>query len=192
MSEEEGQDEALEVLEEYDQEERDYDPALESLSTEEGIKQRLLPSRWNSARTMEAFNDDGTIRKIIKARKSTFVHHLIHLDGKKFDFSGRDYLLPVYDRNDQDVLLKTARQVEKSTFLANNLNVSSVVTPYNKSLYVSPSHTQTRQFSSEKLKPVIERSPYIKTYFQDSSVSQQVFEKGFTNSTRLPQISPRP
>lgn len=68
-----------------------------------------------------------------------------------------------------------------TTFLANNLVVDSVVLNYNKSLYVSPSHTQTRQFSSEKLKPAIERSPLIKTYFQDSSVSMQVFEKGFTN-----------
>ena len=68
-----------------------------------------------------------------------------------------------------------------TTYLANNLVIDSVVLNYNKSLYVSPSHTQTRQFSSEKLKPAIERSPLINTYFQDSSVSCQVFEKGFTN-----------
>jgi len=70
-----------------------------------------------------------------------------------------------------------------TTFLANNLVVSSVVQPYNKSLYVSPSHTQTRQFSNEKLRPAIEKSPFIKRYFQDHSVSTQVFEKGFTNGS---------
>jgi intein/homing endonuclease len=70
-----------------------------------------------------------------------------------------------------------------TTSLANHLVVRSVVKPYNKSLYVSPSHTQTRQFSSEKLKPAIERSPFIMRYLQDSQVSSQVFEKGFTNGS---------
>lgn len=135
------------------------------------------------AKFMEAINADGTIRKIIRARRSDFVHNLIHLDGKKFDFTGRDYLRPVYDRDDKRVLLKTARQVEKTTYVGNNLTVTSVVMPYNKALYVSPSHTQTRQFSNEKLRPAIEKSPLIKRYFQDSSISTQVFEKGFTNGS---------
>jgi len=60
-----------------------------------------------------------------------------------------------------------------------------VVRPFNKSLYVSPSHTQTRQFSNEKLRPAIEKSPLIKKYFQDSFVSTQVFEKGFTNGSYI-------
>jgi intein/homing endonuclease len=72
-----------------------------------------------------------------------------------------------------------------TTFLGNNLVISSVVRPYNKALYVSPSHSQTRQFSNEKLKPVLEQSPLIKRYFQDSFVSQQVFEKGFTNGSYI-------
>lgn len=72
-----------------------------------------------------------------------------------------------------------------TTFLANNLTVTSVVLPYNKALYVSPSHTQTRQFSNEKLRPAIEKSPLIRKYFQDSSVSTQVFEKGFTNGSYI-------
>jgi len=136
-----------------------------------------------SARVMASFNADGTVRTHIKARKTDFVRTLIHLDGKNFNFEGREYLAPVYNRSDKRILLKTARQVEKSTFLANNLVVTSSVIPFNKSLYVSPSHTQTRQFSSEKLKPAIEKSPLIWRYLQDSTVSNQVFEKGFTNGS---------
>src|ERR1035437_10008476 len=137
----------------------------------------------HAAQVTRRFNEDGTIKNIIKARKSPFVHTLVHLSGQKFDFKGRGYLIPLYDRRDRQILLKTGRQVEKTTFLANNLTADSVIIPYNKSLYVSPSHTQTRQFSNEKLKPAIEGSPLIKKYFQDSSVSQQVFEKGFTNGS---------
>lgn len=70
-----------------------------------------------------------------------------------------------------------------TTMLGNNMTIKSVVLPYHKSLYVSPSHAQTRQFSNEKLKPVLEKSPFVKKYFQDTSVSTQVFEKGFTNGS---------
>ena len=142
-----------------------------------------VPALTTVAKVATAFNSDGTIRSLVKAPKSAFVHNVVYLDGKKFDFVGREYLMPIYNRNDPRILLKTARQVEKSTFLANNLTINSVVRPYNKALYVSPSHTQTRQFSSEKLKPAIERSPLIWKYLQDNNVSNQVFEKGFTNGS---------
>lgn len=72
-----------------------------------------------------------------------------------------------------------------TTYLGNNLTVLSIVKPWNKSLYVSPSHTQTRQFSNEKLRPAIESSPLIRKYFQDNKVSNQVFEKGFTNGSYI-------
>jgi hypothetical protein len=133
----------------------------------------------------KSLNEDGTSKTKIKASRSSFVRNLIYLNGEKFDFKGREYLIPIYDRDDKEVLLKTSRQVEKTTFLANNLVINAVCKPWSKSLYVSPSHTQTRTFSSEKLKPAIEKSPLIKQYFQDSGVSQQVFEKGFTNGSIL-------
>ena len=144
-----------------------------------------LPSRKTVASVLSKINEDGSLKKVIRARKSDFVRNLIYLDGGKFDFTGRDYLRPIYDRNDPQILLKNARQTEKTTFLANNLTVSAVVQPFNKALYVSPSHTQTRQFSNEKLRPAIEKSPLIAKYYQDSKVSSQVFEKGFTNGSYI-------
>lgn len=155
-------------------------------SDQEGQLYNDTPNQitWTkAAQCQELFNSDGTIKKVIKARKSTFVGTILHLNGEKFSFEGRDYLLPIYDSGYRDILLKTARQVEKTTFLGNNLVTDSVVVPYNKSLYVSPSHTQTRQFSNEKLRPVLEQSPMISKYFQNSAVSSQVFEKGFANGS---------
>lgn len=144
-----------------------------------------LPDLRTVVKVTQAYNKDGTVKKILKAPKSDFVANLIYLDGAKFSFEGRHYLRPIYDRDDKSILLKTSRQVEKTTFLANNLVVTSAIKPYSKSLYVSPSHTQTRQFSNEKLRPALEKSPIIKRYFQDTSVSTQVFEKGLTNGAYI-------
>lgn len=135
------------------------------------------------ARITHTHNDDGSTKTKIVAKKTAFVSALIHLDGGNFSFKGREYLDPIYNRNDSEILMKNARQTEKSTYLSNDLVIKSLVRPFNKSLYVSPSHQQTRQFSSEKLKPIIDNSPLIKAYFQDFSVSQQVFEKGFLNGS---------
>jgi hypothetical protein len=87
-------------------------------------KDLQLPSALHAARINELFNDDGTVRKLIRARKSAFVHNLIHLDGKKFDFTGRRYLEPIYDRSDQRILLKTARQVEKCLVASSQCTLS--------------------------------------------------------------------
>ena len=167
----------------YDESE-DY--SLNVYDYDDSYKQRATRSAIDmSERIWESLNKDGTLKRHIKAKKTEFVSKLLYLNGSPFSFKGREYLSPIYNSTDNNILLKTSRQVEKTTFLGNNLVVDSIVIPYNKSLYVSPSHTQTRQFSNEKLKPVIEQSPFIANYLQDSFVSTQVFEKGFTNGSYI-------
>lgn len=128
---------------------------------------------------------EGVKFRAFKAHKTAWIHNLLHLNGQKFDFTGRDYLLPIYNAPFREVLLKTARQVEKSTLLANNMAIMCAINAFFKCLYVSPSHMQTRQFSNEKLKPVLEQSPLLARYLIDNQVSQQVFEKGFTNGAMM-------
>lgn len=153
-------------------------------------------SEWNvpSARVVEetqkllireAIGKDGTRQRVMEATPSGWISSLIYLNGSPFSFTGRDYLLPIYNSGLPRVLLKTGRQVEKSTLLANSLVVNSAVRPFFKSLYVSPSHSQTRQFSNEKLKTAMEQSPFISRYLINHMVSSQVFEKGFANGSMI-------
>lgn len=137
----------------------------------------------DKVKTKVIYDKSGRRKTIMQAPKTAWIHNLIHLNGEKFDFTGREYLLPIYNTNDKEILLKTARQVEKSTLLANELTVMACLIPYFRNMYVSPSHVQTRTFSNDKLKPVLERSPMISRYMQDNKVSTQVFEKGFTNGS---------
>lgn len=160
--------------------EDDLDSEQEASEYQDNV---ALASPRQVAHITKAVNEDGTFKTVIKASRSDFVSKMLYLNGKPFSFEGRDYLLPVYNRPHRNILLKTSRQVEKSTFLGNFLAINSSIRPYNKSLYVAPSHSQTRQFSNEKLKPSIENSPLIKKYLQDSFVSTQVFEKSFTNGS---------
>ena len=171
----------MEEFDEHTQEENDYCDAPPPIKADEKSARLVM----DFAKVRKELNQDGSTKTIIKSRKSTFVSKLLYLNGAPFSFEGRNYLMPIYDGVDKNILLKTGRQVEKTTFLGNNLVVDSAVVPYNKSLYVSPSHTQTRQFSNEKLRPAIEQSPLIKKFLQNHTVSCQVMEKGFTNGAYI-------
>src|SRR5574343_181442 len=76
-----------------------------------------------SERIWESLNKDGTLKRHIKAKKTEFVSKLLYLNGSPFSFKGREYLSPIYNSTDNNILLKTSRQVEKTTFLGNNLVV---------------------------------------------------------------------
>lgn len=137
----------------------------------------------NAFKVHQTFLTKNGKQEIIRATKSNWIHNLIRLDGEKFSFKGRNYLRQIYDSPHPHKLLKTGRQVEKSTMLANEFIVNSCIIPYFKTLYVAPSHDQTRQFSNGKLKPWIDDSPVIQKYFQSSQTSKMVFERSFTNGS---------
>jgi intein/homing endonuclease len=73
----------------------------------------------------------------------------------------------------------------KSTSIANIMITNSAMIPGYKSLYVSPTVDQTKIFSHDRVTPVIESSPFIKTYFTNSSLVQNVFMKQFLNGSSL-------
>lgn len=128
---------------------------------------------------------NGLEKKLFRATKASWISNLVYLDGKRFSFKDREYLLPIYNGNYKRKLLLYARQSEKSTALANELIVNSVVKPYNKAVYVSPSYLQSRQFSSGKLGPWMADSPVIDKYYRTSQSLDQVFEKGLANGSMI-------
>lgn len=127
----------------------------------------------------------GFIQSHIKAPKTAWISNLVYLDGKPFSFNDREYLLQIYNGRFKRKLLKFGRQSEKSTMLANELIINSLVKAYNKAVYVSPSTSQTRQFSSGKLSPWMVDSPHISKYWLSTQTANQVFEKGFTNGSLI-------
>jgi len=121
----------------------------------------------------------------LKLRPSYFAEAILKLNGKPFSLKGREYLRKVHDSNYKSVILRTARQVEKSTTLAVHMLTRALLIPYFTALYISPSSKQTRAFSAQKLNPFISTSDFIQRYYVDSSCTDRVFEKSFTNGSRI-------
>lgn len=118
-------------------------------------------------------------------KRSMLTEALININGDPFSFKNREYLKPIYDADYPFILLRTGRQVEKSSTLGTRILTEMFAQPYTKCLYVSPSHDQTRQFSNEKLKQFMDASELIQKYMLDSNCSHQVFEKSMLNGSMI-------
>jgi phage terminase large subunit GpA-like protein len=106
------------------------------------------------------------------------------LGYEPFTFEGRRHMRDPYDTSARRVLLKCARQVEKSTMLGNKALAYSCMVPAYRTLYVSPSATQTKTFSADRIREPIETSPILKN-FTTRMLSQNVFEKQFINRSKI-------
>lgn len=101
-----------------------------------------------------------------------------------FSFNERRHMRRPYDTPSRRVLLFCGRQVEKSTLLGNMALSYSCLVPSFKTLYVSPTSTQTKTFSTDRLKEPIETSEVLKK-FTTRTLSQNIFEKQFVNHSKI-------
>lgn len=106
------------------------------------------------------------------------------IELRNFSFKERPHLRRIYDTASRRVLLMCARQVEKSTLLGNISLAYSCIIPSYKTLYVSPSATQTKTFSNDRIKEPIDTSPRLKQ-FTTKMLSQNIFEKQFINRSKI-------
>lgn len=124
---------------------------------------------------------------VTPAQFSEVALRILNEDGSgfaPFSFKGRRHMLRVYDTPARRILLVAARQVEKSTMLGNRTLCYSCLIPGFRTLYVSPTSTQTKTFSNDRIREPIETSPVLKT-FTTTMLSQNVFEKQFLNFSKI-------
>jgi len=103
---------------------------------------------------------------------------------KSFNFEERRYLRPIYDTSHKRLLLKAGRQVEKSSYVGNRILTYCSLIPYFRSLYVSPSNTQTKVFSRDRVKEPIEVSPEIRS-LTNTKLLSNILEKKFINGSQI-------
>lgn len=124
-------------------------------------------------------------KKIVELNKHEFAESFLHLNGRPLSLDDYPHMRAVYNCSDAKVVLKFSRQTAKSTTLANIMVTNSVLNPYFKSLYISPSVDQTKVFSHDRVNPVMETSPFIKKHYINSTIIQNVFMKQLLNGSRM-------
>ena len=126
--------------------------------------------------------------KKISMKPSQFTQAFIPIQGNRFwfkdpkkDHNWREYLYPIYDNLYRTTILKTARQVEKSTLQATKIISYNALIPHFRSIYCTPTSKQARVFSNDRLRKSLRTSKFIKRYFLDPKTVDQVFEQTLIN-----------
>jgi len=121
----------------------------------------------------------------LKLSKSQFAESVLRLKGKTYCLDRYPMFRDIYNLSDSvtEILLKTGRQVSKSTFNAKDILIDSMRIPHLNTLFVTPLQEQTSRFSRNYLAEDIRHTPFIQKYFWDTSCQDNIFSRGFTNGS---------
>jgi len=120
-----------------------------------------------------------------KFTRAHVAEKLVWLDGKPFRFHDYPFIKAVYNIDATEIVLKTGRQVAKSTTCANLMLVDSVAIPHFKTLFISPSREQTSKFSNTRLSKIIHYSPLIRQTFVDPKLPNNVLLQILANGSEM-------
>jgi hypothetical protein len=110
---------------------------------------------------------------------------LLQLKGRPYDLRDHFPFEPFFrTRVAKKTLLKTGRQVSKSTSLASQGVLFSNCIPYFSTLYVTPLFEMIRRFSQNYVRPFIETSPVMKL-FSGSKTVNSVLQRSFKNRSQM-------
>lgn len=123
--------------------------------------------------------------QVIQTRRSEIAETKLCFEGNPMSFERYKFSRKIIDTKAKGIVFKCGRQTAKSFTLGTATLTSLVSTPYRKYLYVAPTLTQTRVFSSDKIESRIRESPDFKKLFVDKECTRNVFEKSFTNEARI-------
>lgn len=96
-------------------------------------------------------------------------------------YKGRAWMPAIFDTKRRFRLLKTSRQVGKSTGGTAESTARMATEPYFNVLYVAPEQDQSRKFSRQKVGPMIQGSPVLRRM---QGKPNNIHEKGFTNGSK--------
>jgi hypothetical protein len=118
--------------------------------------------------------------------KSQIAEKLIKLKGEPLSFDNYPFIRAIYDGNFQNILLKTGRQVSKSTTLANLMLAESFIYSYFSTMFIAPTEFQTNYFSSQRFGEMLEDSVELRKFlFTGPKVKNNIAVKQFSNGSTI-------
>jgi hypothetical protein len=129
------------------------------------------------------------MRKLVSSgRLPSFVPLLplvLNLNGKPYTLRDHFPLEPVFRvRLTRQLLLKTARQIAKSTSWAARGLILCNAIPHFSILFVTPLYEQIRRFSTNYVRPFIEQSP-LHSLWIGTGTENSVLQRSFKNCSKM-------
>ena len=117
-----------------------------------------------------------------------FAESMYKLEGQPLRFTaGRNYLKAIHNSDIRELLMMTARQVEKSTTVSIKISNNILTKPFSRSLYIAPLNEQVKTFSRGRLDKLFRYSQndLVRKRYKSSELVDQVFHKEFLNGAEV-------
>ena len=119
-------------------------------------------------------------------KPSELVEKIFKIDnGKQFSFKGREYLLPIYNSSEPNLLIMSSRQAEKSTYLANTLLSRALMQKMTSALYVTSTQSQIGDFVRLRINPQFDLSPILKNMYISNKRTNRLSDRVLKNGVSL-------
>lgn len=119
------------------------------------------------------------------ALRSDLAQALFHVEGKPLSLDNYPMYMGIYNGQFAKILLKTARQVAKSTTIACFMIAETIGAPHFKTYYISPSQEQTRKFSHTRISKILAYSPELRKYFVGPESIDNVLLRMLRNGSEM-------
>lgn len=106
-------------------------------------------------------------------------------NGKPYHLADHFPFEPLFSKHiPPSAVIKSGRQVSKSTSQASRGLLLSVILPYFTTLYVAPLYEQIRRFSTQYVRKFLDESP-LKNFWMGSSTENSVLQRSFKNYSKM-------
>ena len=116
---------------------------------------------------------------------SSLLPAILNLDGKPYGLDKHYQFESLFNFHmPRRTILKTGRQVGKSTVISAHGVIICATVPYFRNLYITPLFEQVRRLSSNYVRPFIEQSP-IKSILIGPETENSVLQRSFRNNSMM-------
>jgi hypothetical protein len=152
--------------------------ALSELREEHHFGRRILPG--DRIASLDKLARGGALTTL-----EPLLPVLFNLDGKPLTLRDHYPFDQLYRLSLPDaVVYRTARQTGKSSSIASHGIAMSVCLPNFKTLFVTPLYEQIRRFSSNYVRPLVERSP-VRALMTGVHTDKSVLQRSFKNDSLM-------
>lgn len=137
----------------------------------------------------EAHLKAAALKRLVESGKiasfEPLLPFLLRLKGNPYSLESHFPFGPMFRfRQPRNLVIKSGRQVSKSTSIASAGVLQANSLPHFSTLYITPLFEQIRRFSANYVRPFIDTSP-IKPLWSDSTTENSVLQRTFKNGSKM-------
>lgn len=111
---------------------------------------------------------------------------LLRLQGEPYSLRNYPMFVRVFDSPHPRRVMRSGRQVSKTTVIASDIITRVTTSPYKQVIYCNSSAAQTASFSTSKLNPMLQQSPYVyHNLLKGKGIIDNVYNKFLSNYAEI-------